>query len=49
MHVRGLMPMTMPKAKITSSLVCVSEQESFSRGMRSQKKWGISEPVQKVS
>lgn len=29
--------------------VCVSEPESFGRGMRSQKKWGISELAQKVS
>ena len=46
---RELMPKMMPKGKITGSLVCVSEPESFGRGMRSQKKWGISEPAQKVS
>ena len=41
--------MATPAVKMASSLRDVSEQESFSRALRSQKKWGIVWSAQKDS
>ena len=49
MHTSGRTMTATPTVKMASSLRDVSEQESFSRAARSQKKWGIVWSAQKDS
>lgn len=41
MHMNGVIMIRAPSVRIIISLRCVSEQESFRRGVTSQKKWGM--------
>ena len=49
MHTNGVIMIRAPSVRITTSLRCVSEQESLRRGVTSQKKWGMALSAQKES
>ena len=49
MQINGVIMIREPSVRIITSLRCVLEQESFRRGVTSQKKWGMALSAQNES